>query len=755
MKKVWYDTETCGFVGMPVLLQSQVEGSDEIELYELWREPIRKSLDLIEWMMQQNLIGFNLTFDHFQLCKFYTVLDAFTKANKHLDNRRPVDFIQDIARFERAGMDGPCLKPASACDLMLLARKNKWQITMERSDIRVKRVPTQIAWDLAKVLEERIIFDPILFARSQAKRAKWVVKDIELKNGRVDQNFKDLVLTFKASGGLKALAVAACDFLPKDVISYQDVAVPKQFLPDEVEYAPFADAIKHRYAPRKYKNRRKTPLTWVDLIEFHIDHWAFNPGARQYAKNDVVFTRALWKAFGEPEGNDIDSRLACAVAAVRWRGYSVDLPGLEDLIRETQAKKKAAPTSPAKVKEYISELLSDEEKAILDITKTGKLVLEGIVADPLFADHPVRARAAAVMAARFADDELKLYKKLVLAQRLHFSVKVIGALSSRMSGDNKLNPQGVKRDKNIRRKFTYAHGGLLFLGGDFDSFEVGIADSKYKDARLHAELMAGKKIHTLFAKMLFPEATEEEIIASKGSSVLDMYDYGKRGVFSQIYGGNWSTLVKRLRVSDILAKAAEARWLKNYPGIAQARADIERRFCSMKQPGGIGSRIIWSDAADYVESMIGHKRFFTLENRICKELYELANKPLARWKDIEGKVVRRDRTQTIGGAVMSALFACAFAIQSSVARQAGNHEIQSTGAEITKDVQGAIWDVQPIGIHPWLVQPCNIHDELLCPTHPDVVDRVKTIVADRIKHHSQLVPMIAMDFKRMETWADK
>ena len=140
----------------------------------------------------------------------------------------------------------------------------------------------------------------------------------------------------------------------------------------------------------------------------------------------------------------------------------------------------------------------------------------------------------------------------------------------------------------------------------------------------------------------------------------------------------------------------------------------------MRQPEGIGKNIYWSEPADYAESLLGDRRYFTLENKICKALYDLANN-LPREFDGRGTVERRDgRIQTERGATQTAIFSCAFQIQAKNMRQAGNHRIQATGARITKELQRAIWDHQPSGIQPWAVQMLNIHDEILVARRPDI-----------------------------------
>jgi hypothetical protein len=153
----FYDTETCGFHGMPVLLQYAKAKDDEIILHELWHEPIRNSLNLIEQMMDEGTVGFNLAFDQFQLCKFYTVMRLCDP------DWRPVDHINYIAHIEPFGRDGPCLKPRHCLDLMMYARKGPYQSTMDRRPITIRRVAKSIAQALVDELESRVDLKPHLF----------------------------------------------------------------------------------------------------------------------------------------------------------------------------------------------------------------------------------------------------------------------------------------------------------------------------------------------------------------------------------------------------------------------------------------------------------------------------------------------------------------------------------------------------------------------------------------------------------------
>ncbi|NJL71424.1 MAG: hypothetical protein HC888_07295, partial [Candidatus Competibacteraceae bacterium] len=257
------------------------------------------------------------------------------------------------------------------------------------------------------------------------------------------------------------------------------------------------------------KKGRKRGYAWPGVVQKHIDHWAFNERARQYAKDDVVYTRGLYDFFGCPESGDDDSELACCVGAVRWSGYSINEEKLLAAKADADIRKKKAPTKNTKVLEWVGEAMPESERKVF--TSTGKQVLMKLAkakcvckkVDPELEKlgfgvfqgdcpicnntgiHPASERAKAVIAARSAKKEEEIYDKLLRAKRFHASFVVIGTLSSRMSGSGgDLNAQGINRRKEIRDCFTLADPGFDLGGGDFDAFEVVIAEASYDDPQL-------------------------------------------------------------------------------------------------------------------------------------------------------------------------------------------------------------------------------------------------------------------------------
>jgi hypothetical protein len=649
---------------------------------------------------------------------------------------------------------------------------------MKRDPIRIRRVPTALAHDLARELGSRIPLKDIYFAKFTDKTRRWMVYDIKDDLDNIDPDFSDVVLTFAPTSALKALAADALD-LEEEVLAFKDVDIGKKLRPTEIGYAPFALAVG---TPDNWN------WAWPDVIEFHIKHWANNPNARKYAEYDVVYLQKLYKYFGSPESGDDDSILACMVGAVRWHGYRIDVAGIKGLRDKAQAFIYEIPfnvNSVRVVKTYLGEVMSEAQKAIVG-GSTKKIVLEGLAKDtietvclkcdglgtteagkdcppcegggliPGDKPSPVAERAQLILDARKAHKRIQLFDKLLLAGRFHADFNVIGALSSRMSGGGGLNAQGINKESEVRMCFALAMEGYILLGGDFDGFEVCLMDAAYGDPELRSQLLSGQKIHALFGVFLFPELTYEEILATKGlPEGQDKYSRSKNGVFAMAYGGEAFTLVTRVGVNEQVASEAYDRWVKRYKVWGEKRQEIFDMFCSMRQPEGLGTKVEWHDPHAYVESMFGFRRYFTLENRIVKALFDLAEKPPKEWTRLKLKVQRRDRVQSVSGATRSALFGAAFQVQAANMRAAGNHVIQSSGATLCKKLERRIWDVQPGGVHKAVVLPMNIHDEVLAPTLPEYVEQVNTIQSDFIEEHRSVVPLLGMGWGRLKNWDEK
>ena len=329
MGKIFFDTETVSLHAVPVLLQWALDDGD-VQLWNIWSEKMSATMSLIEYFMENTMIGFNVAFDAFHLCKIYTMFKMYTDLN---GDGYPDGHIDELGMIEeRARFLNICLKPYAVHDVMLHARKTKYQSLMERDDIKINRIPTQLAYQLTKELERRIPFDEIFFARVRDKSLpKWRIYDILRPDGSVNPDFKTIKLKFKASSGLKNLYKHAFG-IKEEIFTYSDIEIGKEHYSDELGYAPYARAVAPN-APARWNN------SWPARIKEHLAHWYHNENARKYAHDDVVYTRRLYQEeFNSPEPGDIDSTLAWMVAANRWHGYAIDIPAMKELKKQALLK---------------------------------------------------------------------------------------------------------------------------------------------------------------------------------------------------------------------------------------------------------------------------------------------------------------------------------------------------------------------------------------------------------------------------------
>lgn len=803
MDRVYLDCETCGFHGPALTIQYAINDGP-IVIHEVWRRPIQDTLDLIRRLCTMEVIGFNLAFDWFHIVKIYNILRYYTiqeygPQNPTKLDHIPKDHIDDIADCEMPSRDGICVKPASALDLMLHFRKTELQVTMERDDMRVRRVPRVLGEDLAKRLTKKIKLDPLLFAGQKKWAPRFRTEEILDDEGNPHPHLVNVVLRFRPSAGLKALAT---HLLGADVVKFEEIDLDKKLRPKEYGYAPFAGCIG---------NRRNWNWSWPDVIKFHINHYATRSDARQYAEADVKYTRDLHEYTGWIEGGDVDSVLACAVGACRWRGYNVDLAKLDLLIAEYE-KKIDAPMAPSHVKDYIGEVLNPIERAVAFREGTNKKALTEMAKNWKEVNPEAALRAQRVLNARKAKKKIELLYKLRTAGRFHASFKVIGALSGRMSGADKLNPQGIDKTKQVRGCFPLAFVGEILLGGDMKSFEISIAAADYNDPDLTKELTTCeeddsqcvvedgkiichqcisryesavytercptcslglavnekgetrcnrcygaecKSFHALFGMGFFPNMTYKEIRQSSGKLEGNVYNPCKNGAFATLYGAQAAKLATTIGVDEEVALEGFHRFWRKYVMAGRKRHEIEMAFTSLV--GGMGSKIDYKRPQESIPSLLGYERFFTLENYLIKELYDLAENLPKAWQNLKVRVTRSAKKgeQSASSAIRSALYGCAFGLQASMVRQAQNHRIQATGAGITKIVQAAMWKHQPVGAHQWMVRPMNIHDEIQCPTDPSIADAVTRTVYETVESFRPLVPLIGIDFGRLNAWADK
>lgn len=703
----FFDTESVGLVGPLVLIQWKDVGGEPI-IYEPWFEPVSKTLALLEEMCNYEICGWNLTHDWFHVNKFYNCLYLYREAfGEQLD-------IENFVAIEKQNYREWCLKPKSALDLLLYARTGPLQKLMvpksEKADIVLKRVP-RVA--VKYIIERLPVPDSIFFHHRENKG--WQVQEVD------DDLFVNLVLRFGPSMGLKPVY--------KYLTGKPTIDYPVDDLFKEIQWKPYGG-------------------DWPFHIKNHINHWHSNTRARQYATNDVIYLEDLWNFWGNPSSGDNNSVLACSVGAVRWRGFPVNSDKVKHEINNQQMVANLIPfrNQSRRCKAYILEGKGPIDHIRVPNTKKETLVAYG------------SDRALQILNARQADKRLQVLRKFKACKRFHPNFNIIGAKTNRMSGSGKFNAQGIPRGEKNREVVEIFEEGFIGGGGDFDSFEVTLADAVYNDNNLHSALVSGKSIHGLLGAKLYGK-TYEEVMATKKDAIninaggTNMYNPAKNSVFGLLYGAQAQKIAQTAGISEEQAEYGYTEFIKDYPQVGAKRAEVSALFQSVKQPGGKGSKVIWGDPADYIETQLGFRRYYTLENEIIKGLFELAENLCV---PVEGTIVRRDREQTIENAVRSALYATVFVMQQRNMRSANNHLIQGYGADICKQLQVNLWNLQPVGVHEWKIVLMNVHDEILSMYRPELVPSIDRVVADTLESFRKKVPLLSMTWKHnLHSWADK
>lgn len=710
---IFLDSETCGLTG-PVILIQFAEDDGPVTLHEVFNESVLRTIRLLERFCENDICGFNLTFDWFHITKLYNLLQD------HKDKLKPPTIETMVESHNRRPINY-CLRPKAALDLFLHSRKGPYQSLMDRRDIAIRKIPYELADMLVIILQQKLQLPWIYFARSR-EGYQW---KIEPNND--NPQFSDVVLRFKASGSLKNLSqeIFKCKVL--------EIGIPKDKFPPNVPYNPYN-------------------TEWKDILGWHIKHWQ-RKGPKSYAEQDVILLQRLYHHFGEPKSGDYDSELAICIGGSRWRGYALDLTKINERIESQCSRTRDAPiniNSHIKVRGYLLEQATKEESICVSDTSAG--TLKGLMEFK----SKLGETARIIYNARRAKKELDILYKLRETGRYCPEFKIIGTRSGRMAGGGghgSINPQGINRDTAYRSIFTLAESNYKLSGGDFESFEVTIADAVYNDNNLRNDLQSGKSFHGLFGEILY-NFPYDQIMSSKGTDT-DYYTPSKYSAFGVFYGAQPKKIATIAGISEDQAKFGYEQFIKKYPRIGEARKVIFDSFCSMRQPKGIGSQIIWRDPPEYIVSFLGFRRYFTLENSIVKCLYQLGINPPDNL-NVSGICRRRDRDQTKRGALQSALFACALQLQAYNMRAAANHQIQSVGAQITKELQCGIWEkFQPIGISEWKVQSFNIHDEIVCVHVPELTEEIANYVREFVDTYKSKIPLIAMSWRTdVKDWSE-
>lgn len=774
MKTAYIDTETLGLYGPAAIIQVQfnydtLNHDSTPFIFDPWNNPSGLTRALIEEIVGCRVVAHNLTFDWQKLSQFYNALASFK------DHERPIDHVQRFAHAIYSNRSLYCLKPRFAVCTMLLAQKNLGGSALSTREIRVRRLPKAVAEIVALTLNKNTHLPDALFAkRTSPVRWSTAVSD-------AGPAWSDVVLRFGPSNGLKELAkhVLGVD----DTTKIGEDVHPPEF-PFELGYAPYAHLL-NSYGEWEYHEpsgdgQFQIRKLWPLLIHEHVYFWTHNAAAAKYALQDIDLLRRLASHLGDPV-SDFDSELACQVASVRVAGMGFDEDALVRAALTSQAVVKGARLnvdSVVQVRKFVTEAL-DPMEALVVASSCDKDHLKTLITSMITDERedccrdgcprcdgkgylepgemPVVERARHILEIRKHRKRVQLYGKLVIAQSVFPSFRVIGTKSGRMSGADGLNYHGIDKSKDIREIFTLTeHPDWVVCGGDFSSQELAITAAVMNDEALGDVLRDDKKLHAIFAAEANGVPYEQimEFSEDKTRPESKWYAEGKVTTYSILFGASGFKLSMDLGCSPEEGDRMIAAFFNKFPGMAEARKKVKLSLdCLRSEEGGKLSVVI--PERDYVETVFGYRRSFGTELQVMNTMLDAMDAlsstrlPAEFEAAFTGDVLRTEKkgVQTIPGAVKSALYGAIFSLQGKVFRAATNHLIQSTGRTCTLRVQKRIWDeLQPVGIHPFNVKLMSIHDEVITTCHRDDALRVQQAVAASVAETCETIPLLSLDW---------
>lgn len=779
----WIDCESVGLMG-PMVLFQYADDDGPVRQHHVWRRPVRETLELMEETCDLGYTVWNGVFDHYKIQQIHSLFSCLSSSE--LDE---VPNVGRIVQVERRAVFQNCIKPRHIRDLYIHACREPFQALMDRKPIKIRRVPAILAQDLVDMLDERLKFDPIYFARKKEGQ-KWKVEQC-----KDNVTLCDLTLSFGASKTLKAVH--------KHVTgqSHVSLPIPQELVPVQERRAKKKGEKKDKMEWYPYSDGR--PGTWPEFVQAQADYWENNAEARKYADDDVIMLRDLAVPLGDPDPDDTDSVLAACVASVRYRGFAVDLARAQAQYTKALATSTSVGSLDWRpIKKRLLELCQDEMEK-MGIVDTKDETLEALSkweGSTPGVSHPVAEFAAQVQAARKANFDSVWLRKLLIVGRFHPSFQVHGALTRRMSGSGGFNPQNISKEPEMRAIFILADtpeyladvvqrlklpadtyegvdvGDWATDGGDFDGFETALALATWRDETLDSIVASGLKVYHLFGSYLYVDAlggpkrdqklalqriklrclTPEQHDVGDDHCKCNKIAYADRAKncwYAYVYGAQEMKVAETGGVSIEQATWALNKMSEDCVGMKAARQAIFDQLTCTVQTGERG-RFEWQEPDPIVTNMLGYRRSFEQEVQIVHALFDLANSLPQEWRELDYKVVRKDKEQTVLGAVLSALFGAMKSIENRVKRQAGNTLMQSTGATICKELQVKLWNNQPYGVAPWVVVPMNVHDELEAARRRAL--SFLTQVVEFVESYRALVPHINMEWKEgIQSWAER
>lgn len=301
-----------------------------------------------------------------------------------------------------------------------------------------------------------------------------------------------------------------------------------------------------------------------------------------------------------------------------------------------------------------------------------------------------------------------ILKQLDINGRLYTNFNQCGADTFRLSSGGKddnikyINLQNLPADALTRSCFV-AEKGNKFISIDYSGEESVLMASIANDKAMINELMYGEKdLHTLTAKIVFPEIPKDMPASEVKKKFHDLRSKAKGYEFLLNYMGNANTMVQNFGISIQEAQSIENSYMKGFSGLK--RYQDESRKDWLKQ-GYI-----------LINPKTGHKAYIYDYKALMEDKKWMSTLDWSYYREMKEEYPNCDTVQRVKNY---------FRRKADSDKQSGNYKIQGTGAIIFRVACVYLWNI--IVQRGWFdkVKLCiPVHDEIDLEAPEDIAEEV-------------------------------
>lgn len=415
----------------------------------------------------------------------------------------------------------------------------------------------------------------------------------------------------------------------------------------------------------EYENRFILPLAYCEFcgVKLDIDKWKAKMAKDKSKEEESLSLCNKWLIENEPDSSYI---------RINRQGDLFTGFNLEPQV--TLNWNSAKQLIPLFKKYGVEVTVEDREKGgnkdSID-AKTLKPQKDKCSLIPLY----LKYKEVAKVTSTYGENFLKQINKAT--NRIHTNINPIGTDTGRLSSGGKdkvskteyVNLQNLPADAETRACFT-SEDGNKWISIDYSGEESFLMASIANDIAMINELTYGEKdLHTLTAKIVFPEIPKNMSAKEVKEKFHDLRSKAKGYEFAFNYSGNADTIKRNFGLTDEEANRIYNAYMKGFDGL--------RRYQEFKKKDW------WDKGYILISSISGHKAYIYDYKELRETKEWMKSLDWGYYREMKATNPQCDTVQRVKRF---------FKRKAASDKQSSNYEIQGTGALIFKVATVYFWN---------------------------------------------------------------